>query len=345
MSQVRLKQCKFSLLELAPIPQGSTAKAAFERALALSQHAEGLGYHRIWVAEHHNMRGIASSATSVLIGYLAAHTTRIRLGSGGIMLPNHAPLVVAEQFGTLATLYPDRIDLGLGRAPGTDSFTMQALRRGRHDSESQFPDDVLELLSYLAEPSAQQKILATPGQASHVPVYLLGSSLFSAQLAAQLGLPYAFASHFAPRLMQQAIQHYRQHFQASKALQHPYVLLGIPCVLAATDAQAQYLATSNYQRVLALIRGQPITLPPPVESMQGLWSPAEQAAVHNFLAAAHIGSVDTVAAQLKALLQQTQADELIFTHDIYDSQQRLESVTLLKSLQNDDFKAPDTDSP
>ncbi|KAA8735319.1 LLM class flavin-dependent oxidoreductase [Acinetobacter qingfengensis] len=329
-----LQHCKFSILELAPIQDDGSAKIALNRALVLAQHAEKLGYHRFWLAEHHNMRGIASSATSVLIAYLAAHTHSLRLGSGGIMLPNHSPLMVAEQFGTLATLYPDRIDLGLGRAPGSDQLTMRALRRGRQETEDQFPQDVKEILTYLGDARPQQQILATPGQGTHVPVYLLGSSLFSAQLAAQLGLPYAFASHFAPRMMMQAIQLYRENFQPSAYLEQPYVILGVPVVVADHDDEARYLATSNEQRVVALLRGQPTTLKPPVETMQGLWTEAEKIAVHNFLGVAKIGSPSTVKLQLEQFLQQTQADELIFTCDIYDDQKRLHSIELLKNLQN-----------
>ena len=262
-----LKDVKFSILELAPIRDDGTAKDALENAKQLAQHAEKLGYHRLWVAEHHNMKGIASSATSVLLGYLAANTSTLRLGSGGIMLPNHAPLVVAEQFGTLATLYPDRIDLGLGRAPGTDQITMRALRRGRFETEEQFPQDVSEILTYFDDAKAGQQIIAVPGQGSKVPVYLLGSSLFSAQLAARLGLPYAFASHFAPRMMMQAIALYRENFQASAYLDQPYVIIGVPSLVAESDEEAKYLATTNYQRILALFRGQPTNLVPPVASM------------------------------------------------------------------------------
>lgn len=329
----RLADCRFSILELAPLHDHGDERLALQNALRLAQHAEQLDFHRFWVAEHHNMRGIASSATAVLLGYLAANTQRIRLGSGGIMLPNHAPLVVAEQFGTLATLYPDRIDLGLGRAPGTDPVTMQALRRGRRETEDQFPHDVKEILGYFADAQPGQQIIAVPGHGTHVPVYLLGSSLFSAQLAAQLGLPYAFASHFAPRLMLQAITLYRQQFQPSAYLDHPYVMLGVPCIVSDTDEQAHYLATTVYQRVLALLRGQPIRLVPPVNDMTGRWSPAEQTAVQGFLGLAKIGSMQTVRRELIQLLDQTQADELIFTCDLYDTTDRLQSFSLLKQLQ------------
>lgn len=330
----RLQDCCFSILELVPLHDNGDERQALHNALTLAQHAEQLGYHRLWVAEHHNMRGIASSATAVVLGFLAAHTQTLRLGSGGVMLPNHAPLVVAEQFGTLATLYPNRIDLGLGRAPGTDQVTMRALRRGRFETEAQFPRDVIEILGYFDEPQPQQQIIAVPGQGTHVPVYILGSSLFSAQLAAQLGLPYAFASHFAPRLMMQAITLYRANFQPSPYLSQPYVMLGVPAVVADSDERAHYLATTVYQRILALLRGQPIRLQPPIDSMDGRWSPAEQSAVQNFLGVAKIGSPTTVRAELTQLLAQTQADELIFTCDLYDTADRLRSFALLKQLQD-----------
>ena len=329
-----LSTCKFSILELAPIHDCGTPQLALKHALDLAKHAENLGYHRFWVAEHHNMAGIASSATAVLLGYLAANTQTLRLGSGGIMLPNHAPLVVAEQFGTLATLYPERIELGLGRAPGTDQYTMRALRRGHQETEDQFPRDVLEILSYFDDAKPQQRITAVPGQGTHVPVYLLGSSLFSAQLAARLGLPYAFASHFAPRMMMQAIALYRENFQPSAYLDTPYVILGVPCIVASTDAEANYLATTLQQRILSLLRGQPIKLAPPVDTMDGLWNASERLGVENFLGVAKIGSPHSVKTQLTEFLAQTQADELIFTCDMYDPEKRLESFRLLMELKS-----------
>ena len=271
-----LNDTQFSILELVPVRDDKSIQFALNHALELAQTAEKLGYRRMWLAEHHNMDGIASSATAVLLGYLLANTKTLTLGSGGIMLPNHAPLVVAEQFGTLATLYPDRIELGLGRAPGTDQMTMRALRRGRQETEDQFPQDVLEILQYFKDPIPGQRIVATPGQSTHVPVWLLGSSLFSAQLAAKLGLPYSFASHFAPRMLGQAIQLYRDNFQPSEYLDRPYVSMGVPTCVADTDEEAEYLATSAYQRVLSLIRGQSLKLKAPIESMEGLWSPPEK---------------------------------------------------------------------
>ncbi|MFW3962069.1 LLM class flavin-dependent oxidoreductase [Acinetobacter radioresistens] len=329
-----LANTRFSILELVPVRDDKTVRFSLEHSLELAQHAEKLGYERLWLAEHHNMDGIASSATAVLLGYILANTEHLRVGSGGIMLPNHAPLVVAEQFGTLATLYPDRVELGLGRAPGTDQVTMRALRRGRQETEDQFPQDVQEILHYFKEPQPGQRIVATPGQGTHVPVWLLGSSLFSAQLAARLGLPYSFASHFAPRMLGQAIRLYRENFEPSEYLEKPYVSMGVPVVVAPTDEEANYLATSAYQRVLGLIRGQSLKLKPPVESMDGLWTPAEQLSVRNFYAMGQIGSPATVKAGLEQLLHDYEVDEFIFTCDIYETQKRLETFSLLMDLKH-----------
>ena len=329
-----LKDTPFSILELAPVRDDKSIQFSLHHALALAQKAEELGYKRLWLAEHHNMDGIASSATAVLLGYILANTQTLKVGSGGIMLPNHAPLVVAEQFGTLATLYPDRVELGLGRAPGTDQVTMRALRRGRQETEDQFPQDVLEILQYFKEPAPQQRIIATPGQNTHIPVWLLGSSLFSAQLAAKLGLPYSFASHFAPRMLGQAIQLYRENFEPSEYLDQPYVSMGVPAVVAQTDAEAEYLATSAYQRVLGLMRGQSLKLKAPVTTMDGLWSPAEKMSVDNFYAMAQIGSPDTVKAGLEMLLEKYDVDEFIFTCDIYDTDKRIENFELLMNIKN-----------
>ncbi len=329
-----LQDIKFSILELVPIRDDKSVQFSLHHALELAQHAEKLGYERLWLAEHHNMDGIASSATAVLLGYLLANTSTLKVGSGGIMLPNHAPLVVAEQFGTLQTLYPNRIELGLGRAPGTDQMTMRALRRGRQETEDQFPQDVLEILSYFKEAQPNQRIVATPGQNTNVPVWLLGSSLFSAQLAARLGLPYSFASHFAPRMLGQAIQLYRDNFQPSEYLDKPYVSMGIPTVVAQTDEEANYLATSAYQRVLGLLRGQSLKLKAPVESMNGLWSVSEKMSVDNFYAMAQIGSIETVKAGLEKILAQYNVDEFIFTCDIYDTDKRLENFEHLIHLKN-----------
>lgn len=329
-----LKDTQFSILELAPVRDDKSIQFSLHHALALAQKAESLGYKRLWLAEHHNMDGIASSATAVLLGYLLANTHSLKVGSGGIMLPNHAPLVVAEQFGTLATLYPDRVELGLGRAPGTDQLTMRALRRGRQETEDQFPQDVMEILQYFKEPAPHQRIVATPGQNTHVPVWLLGSSLFSSQLAAKLGLPYSFASHFAPRMLGQAIQLYRDNFEASEYLDRPYISMGVPTVVAHSDEEAAYLATSAYQRVLGLMRGQSLKLKAPVESMEGIWTPAEKMSVNNFYAMSQVGSPETVKAGLEDLLAQYEIDEFIFTCDIYDTDKRIENFELLMDIKN-----------
>ncbi len=328
-----LQETKFSILELAPVRDDQSVAFSLKHALELAKHAEKLGYERLWLAEHHNMDGIASSATAVLLGYILANTQKIRVGSGGIMLPNHAPLVVAEQFGTLATLYPNRIELGLGRAPGTDQVTMRALRRGQQETEDQFPQDVVEILRYFGDAQQGQRIKATPGQGTHVPVWLLGSSLFSAQLAARLGLPYSFASHFAPRMLSQAIQLYRDNFQPSEYLDKPYVSMGVPTVVAKTDDEAQYLATSVYQRIQALLTGQSLKLKAPVDTMEGRWSVSEKIAVQNFLAMAQIGSPETVEQGLENLLKQYDVDEFIFTCDIYDTDKRLDNFSLLMDLK------------
>ena len=329
-----LKDIQFAILELAPVRDDKSIQFSLHHALEVAQKAEQLGYKRLWLAEHHNMDGIASSATAVLLGYILANTHTLKVGSGGIMLPNHAPLVVAEQFGTLATLYPDRVERGSGRAPGTDQVTMRALRRGRQETEDQFPQDVLEILQYFKEPAPHQRIVATPGQNTHVPVWLLGSSLFSAQLAAKLGLPYSFASHFAPRMLDQAIKLYRENFEPSEYLDRPYVSMGVPTVVAQTDEEAQYLATSAYQRVLGLMRGQSLKLKAPVASMEGIWSPAEKMSVDNFYAMAQIGSPETVKAGLEKLLEKYNVDEFIFTCDIYDTDKRIQNFELLMDIKN-----------
>ncbi|MBU1332764.1 MAG: LLM class flavin-dependent oxidoreductase [Gammaproteobacteria bacterium] len=328
-----LADIRFSTLDLAPIRDDGNAAQALHNSLALAQHVERLDFTRFWVAEHHNMDGIASSATAVLLGYLAAGTSRIRLGSGGIMLPNHAPLVVAEQFGTLATLYPGRIDLGLGRAPGADQYTAHALRRSRDGSADDFPADVEELQAYLGQRQPNQRVIAMPGSGTEVPIWLLGSSLFSAQLAGMKGLPYAFASHFAPRYMHEAIRVYRNHFKPSAVLDKPYVMLGVPLLAADSDEQAEYLATSAYQRILALIRGHSLVQKPPVESMQGLWLPHEKEAVGSFFGMAVVGGPEKVRARLEVLLEQTGADELIFTCDLYDFADRLHAFEIVAGLR------------
>jgi luciferase family oxidoreductase group 1 len=323
-----LHDIALSMLDLVAVREGGTVGDAIKIALRTAQHAERLGFKRYWVAEHHNMPGIASSATAVLVGHLAGGTSTIRVGSGGIMLPNHAPLVVAEAFGTLAELYPGRIDLGLGRAPGTDATTMRALRRDRVETEADFPRDVTELQRLLAPPEAGQRLVAMPGAGTNVPIWLLGSSLFSAKLAAEKGLPYAFASHFAPRLVLQAIDVYRSQFKPSATLAQPYVIIGVPVIAAPTDDEAQFLASSTYQRVLGILRGDRRRLAPPVEGfMQGL-HPQEVAGIQDFLAAAVIGGPDTVREGFTALANATQADEFMLVCDIYDADLRLRSLDI-----------------
>lgn len=329
----RIEHTRFSALDLAPIRDDGDAGLALRNSLALAQHVERLGFERLWVAEHHNMDGIASAATSVLLGYLASGTSRLRLGSGGVMLPNHAPLVIAEQFGTLEALYPGRIDLGLGRAPGADQFTAHALRRDRMGTADDFPADVEELQLLLGPRQPNQRVIAVPGVGSNVPIWLLGSSLFSAQLAAAKGLPYAFASHFAPRYVHDAIRLYRDNFRPSEVLEKPYVMLGVPLMAADTDEHAEYLATTAYQRILALIRGQSLVLVPPVKSMQGKWLPHEQDAVGSFLGMAMIGGPEKIRARLDVLLEQTRADELIFTCDFYETADRHRAFDIVAGLR------------
>ncbi|CAD5106728.1 LLM class flavin-dependent oxidoreductase [Zestomonas carbonaria] len=328
----RLSDIRISTLDLAPIRADGGPGQALRNSLELARHVERLGYTRFWVAEHHNMDGIASSATAVLIGYLAAGTSTIRVGAGGVMLPNHAPLVIAEQFGTLETLYPGRIDLGLGRAPGADQYTAHALRRDRAGSADDFPADVEEMQRYFGPRTPDQRVIAMPGTGTGVPIWILGSSLFGAQLAGMKGLPFAFASHFAPRMLHEAIRVYRNHFTPSAVLDKPYVMLGVPLLAADSDERAEYLATSAYQRILALIRGQSLVQRPPVESMEGLWLPHERQAVGDFFGLAVIGGPEKVRARLEVLLEQTNADELIFTSDMYDFADRLRSYEILAEL-------------
>jgi luciferase family oxidoreductase group 1 len=325
------KKISLSMLDLVAVREGGTVAQALDIAVRTAQHAESRGFKRYWLAEHHNMPGIASSATAVLIGHIAAKTQRMRIGSGGIMLPNHAPLVVAEAFGTLAELFPGRIDLGLGRAPGTDQPTMRALRRNRVETEEDFPREVMELQQLLALAQPGQRLIATPGAGTNVPIWLLGSSLFSAQLAAQRGLPYAFASHFAPRLLLQAIAMYRQNFQPSATFAKPYVVIGVPLVAAPTDDEADYLASSIYQRVLGILRGDRKPLPAPVENFVQSLDAQERVAIGDFLAAAVIGGPDTVRAGLAKLQEATQADEMMLVCDVFDCDKRLRSLDIAAS--------------
>ncbi|HEV8261168.1 MAG TPA: LLM class flavin-dependent oxidoreductase [Burkholderiales bacterium] len=323
----------FSILDLSPIPRGATASEALRNTLALAQRAESLGYERYWLAEHHNMPGIASAATAIVIGYVAGGTRTIRVGSGGIMLPNHSPLVVAEHFGTLASLYPGRIDLGLGRAPGTDMLTAQALRRTMEDSAEQFPQDVLELQNYFAAAQPGQQVRAVPGAGLEVPIWLLGSSLFSAQLAAMLGLPFAFASHFAPDLMRQALEIYRSRFQPSKQLDRPYAMLGANVLAADTDAEARRQFTSQQQSFINLRRGSPGQVPPPIDDMDRYWTPGEKVMVERSLAVSYVGSPETVQRGLAAFIVSTQPDELMITAHIHDQPARLRSIELISKVR------------
>jgi luciferase family oxidoreductase group 1 len=314
----------FSVLDLSPIPAG--AADAFRHSLDLARHAEKWGYLRYWLAEHHNMTGIASAATSVVIGHIAGGTKTIRVGSGGVMLPNHAPLVIAEQFGTLASLYPGRIDLGLGRAPGTDQTTARALRRDLQGGADTFPDDVVELQRYFADPVEGQRVRAVPGAGLNVPIWLLGSSLFSAQLAAALGLPFAFASHFAPDYLLTALRVYRAQFRPSKTLAKPYAMVGVNVFAADRTEDAEFLFTSLQQQFINLRRGTPGQLPPPTHDIA--WSDAERAGVEQSLACSVIGDPAQVRAGLASVIEQTQADELIVTAQIFDHAARLRSFEI-----------------
>jgi luciferase family oxidoreductase group 1 len=326
----------FSVLDLSPVLQGSDAGQSFRNTLDLARHAERLGYRRYWLAEHHNMPGIASAATAVVMAHVAGGTSTIRVGAGGVMLPNHAPLMVAEQFGTLESLFPGRIDLGLGRAPGTDPLTMRALRRHHaRDSGDTFPQDVRELQSYFGTPSPEQKVRAYPGSGLNVPIWLLGSSLFSAHLAAELGLPFAFASHFAPDYLQAALRAYRQNFQPSAALEKPHAMLGVNVFAADSDAEARRLFSSLQLQFVSLRRGSPGPLqPPPAEGLT-LWSEQEIAGVNHALAHAMVGSRSTVRAGLEKFIEETAADELMVTAQIYDHQARLHSYQLVAGIRDE----------
>ncbi|MCA0199741.1 MAG: LLM class flavin-dependent oxidoreductase [Proteobacteria bacterium] len=319
---------QYSVLDLAPIPQGTTAGESLRHSLDLAQHAERWGYTRYWLAEHHNFPGIASAATSVVIGHIAGGTSTIRVGSGGIMLPNHSPLVIAEQFGTLESLYPGRIDLGLGRAPGTDQLTWRALRRDPGAAE-RFPQDVAELQALLGPAQPDQRIRAVPGVGTQVPLWMLGSSLFGAQLAAHMGLPFAFASHFAPDALMEALDIYRARFKPSAQLAKPYAVVGVGVVAADTDAQAQRIATSVQQAFVGIIRNARTQLPPPVDDMDAIWSPAEKAHVERMLRYTFVGSAETVRAGLAKTIAETGADEIMATGMIFDHAARVRSYEIL----------------
>jgi luciferase family oxidoreductase group 1 len=316
-----------SVLDLAPIVEGGDAAQAFRRSLDLAQHAERWGYRRFWLAEHHGLPGIASAATAVVIGHVAAGTSTIRVGAGGIMLPNHAPLVIAEQFGTLASLFPGRIDLGLGRAPGSDQLTARALRRNPLAADT-FPDDVVELMGYFRPPHSRQLVRAVPGAGLDVPIWILGSSLFGAQLAAELGLPYAFASHFAPAALTEALEVYRTRFKPSAQLERPYVMLGVNVFAAETDDEGRRLFTSQQQAFVNLRRGHPGQLPPPVEGFVERLTPGDRRLLDEMLSYSVVGSQETVRRGLEAIVARTGADELMLASQIYDHAARLRSYEL-----------------
>ncbi len=330
-------ESSFSVLDLAPIRQRSTAGESFRNTLDLARHAERWGYRRYWLAEHHNLPGIASAATAVVIGHVAGGTSRIRVGAGGIMLPNHAPLVIAEQFGTLESLYPGRIDLGLGRAPGGDQQTARALRRNL--TGDTFPRDVQELMSYFRPDDPAQSVHAVPGRGLDVPIWLLGSSDFSALLAAQLGLPFAFASHFAPEYLHAAIGLYRANFRPSESLRTPHVMIGVNVFVADTDAEADRLFTSLQQQFLNMLRGKPGLLPPPLDHMERHWTPNERSLVGQRTAVSAVGSPGTVRTRLEELLADTEADEIIATAQIYDHAARLRSFELAAEVFREIEKA------
>ncbi len=324
---------RYSILDLAFIPEGSTPGDALRNSLDLAQHAERWGFERFWLAEHHNMIGIASAATAVAIGYVAGGTKTIRVGAGGIMLPNHAPLIIAEQFGTLESLYPGRIDLGLGRAPGTDQRTLHALRRNPMSAD-RFPDDVLELQAFFEPAAENQAVQAVPGAGLNVPLWILGSSLFGARLAALLGLPYAFASHFAPAALLQAIEIYRSEFRPSKQLEQPYVMAGVNVIAAESDREARRLFTSAQQQFTNLVRSKPGRLRPPIDDIDTYWSPEEAVQASSMLKYAFVGSVTTVQVGLQAFVRSTGVDELMVVSAIYEHAARLRSYNLLANVMS-----------
>ena len=328
-----LPMVPLSILDLAPIPEGGDAGLALRHSLDLAQHAERWGYNRFWLAEHHSMPGIGSAATSVVMAHVAGGTSTIRVGAGGIMLPNHSPLVIAEQFGTLAALFPGRIDLGVGRAPGSDQTTVRALRRTPMAAAT-FPSDVVELIAYFRPAEPGQVVQAVPGAGLDVPVWILGSSLFGAQLAAALGLPFAFASHFAPALMAQALDHYRRNFRPSERLARPYVMLGVNVFAAETDAEAERLFTSLQQAFINLRRGMPTRLPPPMTGFTRSLLPAERAMLEETLVWSVVGSPDTVRRGLEAFADRTEADELMVTSQIFDHDARLRSYEITASARD-----------
>ncbi|RZL50688.1 MAG: LLM class flavin-dependent oxidoreductase [Pedobacter sp.] len=332
MSTKQLSSLTYSILDLATVIEGKTAADTFKKSVDVARHAEDWGYERYWFAEHHNMISVASSATSLLIGHIAEKTTKIRVGSGGIMLPNHSPLVIAEQFGTLATLYPDRIDLGLGRAPGTDQLTAMAIRGERFNASHDFPTDVRKLQLFLSNENRNSKVRAIPGEGTDVPIWILGSSTDSAHLAAAYGLPYAFASHFAPQQFLTAIKIYRDNFKPSAQLQQPYVMACVNVVVADTDQEAELLSTSLKQLFIGIVTGQRKLLQQPIDTMEGIWDDMQEEAVHQMLAVSFIGGPEKIKADLQSFLAQTGVDEIMATSHIYDHQARLHSYELFADI-------------
>lgn len=328
----------FSVLDLSPVFEGEIPADAFKRTLSLAQKAEALGYKRFWLAEHHNMPGIASAATSVVIGFVAGNTKKIRVGSGGIMLSNHAPIVIAEQFGTLESLYPGRIDLGLGRAPGTDRPATVALRRTLENSGEEFPEQLEELRFFFRETIENQKVQAVPGAGLNVPIWLLSSSGFSAQLAGILGLPFGFAAHFSPEYTLPSLELYRKTFRASDDLQQPYAMVCLNIVAAETDEEAEFLATSQYQSFLNLVRGTPGKIPPPVKDMNAIWNEREKILVASRTGGSIIGSKETVQKKLEEYLKETNADEIMVNAMIFDQEKRLRSYEIIAEIFNNEKK-------
>lgn len=329
------KTFPYSVLDLAILKEGHDARDAYDRSLDLARHAERWGYSRFWLAEHHNMAYVGSSSPVVLIGHIAQGTQKIRVGSGGIMLPNHSPLMVAEQMGTLERLYPGRIDLGLGRAPGTDQKTAAVLRRGRIETVNDFPADLEAIQRFFSKENEHAAVRAFPAEGVDIPIYLLGSSMSSAMLAAQKGLPYAFASHFAPAYFIQAIKYYKAHFQPSKYLQKPYVIACINVIGAGSDAEAHRLATSFYQMALGVVRGKSYPLRPPVDSMEGIWAPEEATVIQNMMACTFIGSKETVREDLLHFIEHTGIDEVMVTTNIYDHEARLKSFEMVAEIMTE----------
>ena len=330
----KLNTIKFSVLDLVPVAEGSTPRQSIKKSVELAQHTESLGFERFWISEHHNMESLVSAATPILIGQVAEATKTIRVGSGGIMLPNHAPLIVAEQFGTLETLYPGRIDLGLGRAPGTDQQTARALRRNRSETVHDFPKDIGELQAYFSKENSTAAVRAIPGEGLDIPLYLLGSSTFSAQLAGLKGLPYAFASHFAPTHLHDALRLYHQNFEPSKQCRAPYTIACVNVIAAETDEKARHLETSLQQLALGIIRNTRRPLPPPVNSMDGLWHEMEKVQIQKMMYYSFVGSKETVEKELLAFMEASQVNEIMVVSHIYDHEDRLKSYEIVGSLFN-----------